>query len=114
MDWARRRYDIHFTIVTGIMHAAQPTLTITRLSDAVVTRDAFALAGLSPLVTTTGSLVAALALAESAFPPDPLWQASQVDEAWQAERWGVDAEAERATAIRKADFDAGVAFLAAL
>ena len=114
LDWARRRYDIHFTIVTGIMHAAQPTLTITRLSDAVVTRDAFALAGLSPLVTTTGSLVAALALAESAFPPDPLWQASQVDEAWQAERWGVDAEAERATAIRKADFDAGVAFLAAL
>lgn len=114
LDWARTRYDVHFTVVAGIMHAAQPPLTLTRLADAVAARGAFALAGLSPLVTTTGSLVAALALAEKAFTPDQIWQASQIDEAWQAERWGIDADAERVTAVARADFDAGVRFLTAL
>jgi chaperone required for assembly of F1-ATPase len=114
LDWARQRYDIHFTVVTSIMHVAQPPLTLTRLADAVAARDAFALAGLSPLVTTTGSLIAALALAEKAFTPDQIWQASQIDETWQAERWGIDADAARVTALARADFDAGVAFLSAL
>ncbi|VVT08276.1 ATPase [Sphingomonas sp. EC-HK361] len=114
LDWARGRYDVHFTIVTGIMHAAQPPATLKRLTDAVGVRDAFALAGLSPLVTTTGSLIGALALAERAFTPDQVWQASQIDEAWQAERWGIDADAERVTAAARADFYAGARFLAAL
>ena len=46
------------------MHVAQPPATVERLSHAVAALDPFRLAGLSPLVTIGGSLVAALAVLE--------------------------------------------------
>ena len=56
LAWAQARYDVHFAIATGVIHVAQPPATLARLAGVVAARDAFALAGLSPLVTTTGSL----------------------------------------------------------
>lgn len=114
LDWARGRYDVHFEVATGVMHRAQPAPTIERLRDAVTTRDAFTLAGLSHVITVTGSLVIALALVEGAADANNLWAASRIDEDWQAEMWGSDPIAEAATAAHRADFDAGARFLAAL
>src|SRR3546814_223898 len=90
LDWARRRYDVHFEVTTGIIHRPQPEATIARLADAVAARAPFELAGLSPIVTVSGSLIAALALFEGAVGADSVWAAAQVDEAWQAEQWGED------------------------
>ncbi|MGK6322414.1 ATP12 family chaperone protein [Sphingomonas sp. DT-51] len=114
LDWARQRYDVHLEVTTGVMHRPQPTTTLARLGEAMASRDAFALAGLSPIVTVTGTLVGALALAERAVDPATLWAAAMVDEAWQAEQWGEDPLAVAATAARRRDYDAGVRFLAAL
>ena len=114
LGWARSRYDIGFAITAGIMHAAQPPATLTRLGEAVAALDAFRLAALSPLVTVTGSLIAGLALVERAASPDAVWDAAMVDEDWQAELWGRDPPAEAARNGRRGDFDAAVAFLAAL
>ncbi|TGX52700.1 ATPase [Sphingomonas gei] len=111
LDWARRRYDVHFEPVAGVMHHAQPEATVTRLSEAVAALDAFRLAALSPVVTISGSLVAALALAEDAATAEAVWQAAHVDEDWQAERWGEDVLAVQAREARRVDFDAGVRFL---
>jgi len=96
------------------MHRAQPEATVARLADAVAALDAFRLAGLSPLVTVSGSLVGALALLEGAVDPETLWQAAHIDELWQAEQWGEDALAVQARNARRADFDAGARFLALL
>lgn len=112
LDWARARYDIHFEIVAGVMHRPQPAATIARLADAVASRGAFELAALSPIVTTTGSLVAALALAEGAAGADAVWHAADLDEAWQRELWGEDALAAESRAARRQDYDAAVRFLA--
>ena len=114
LDWARGRYDVHFEVTSGVIHQPQPAATIARLAEAVASRGAFELAGLSPVVTVTGSLVAALALAEGAFDAETIWAATQVDEAWQAEMWGEDALATAATAAHRADFDAGARFLSLL
>jgi chaperone required for assembly of F1-ATPase len=114
LDWARGRYDVHFETVTGVMHRAQPDATIARLGEAVAALDAFHLAGLSPLVTVSGSLVAALALIEGAADADTVWTAAQIDEAWQAEQWGEDDLAIQARDAHRADFDAGVQFLGLL
>jgi chaperone required for assembly of F1-ATPase len=114
LAWARGRYDVHFAVATGVMHVAQPPLTIQRLGDAVAARDAWALAALSPIVTITGSLVLALALAEEAMTADAIWAASTLDEDWQAELWGVEPLAVQARAVRRAEFDAGVRFLEAV
>ncbi|WP_242147817.1 ATP12 family chaperone protein [Sphingomonas sp. BAUL-RG-20F-R05-02] len=114
LDWARHRYDVHFEIVIGIMHRAQPLATLARLGEAVAARGPFELAALSPVVTIGGSLVAALALAEGAASAEAVWSAALVDEDFQADRWGRDPLAEAAAAVRRQDFDAGVRLLGLL
>lgn len=111
LDWARGRYDVSFTLVAGIMHQPQPPETIARLKDAVFARDAFALASLSPIVTISGSLVIALAIAEEALGAEAGFEAAHLDELWQAELWGEDALAVQARGARRADFMAGVRLL---
>lgn len=111
LAWARRRYDVNFEVVAGIMHRPQPAHTIEQLAQAVAPRDAFRLAGLAPLVTIAGSLVIALALVEEAVDLDTAWNAASLDEQWQIEQWGEDAEAAARLANRRAEFAAGYEFL---
>ncbi|HWT13620.1 MAG TPA: ATP12 family protein [Allosphingosinicella sp.] len=114
LAWARRRYDVDFELVRGVIHRPQPSATVARLAHAVHARGPFELAGLSPLVTISGSLVTALALAEGAVALDEAWTAAMLDELWQAEQWGEDAEAVQALAARRADFEAAFRFLSLL
>jgi chaperone required for assembly of F1-ATPase len=114
LGWARRRYDVDFVITQGIVHVEQPAASIERLVHAVAALDAFRLAGLSPLVTIGGSVVAALALLEKAVTPEQAWEAVTIDERWQIEQWGADADAEQALAIRRSDFLAAARFLSLL
>jgi chaperone required for assembly of F1-ATPase len=111
LGWARRRYDVDFVTTTGIVHVAQPPATVDRLAHEVAALDPFRLAGLSPLVTVGGSLVAALAVLEGALGPEQAWDAVSIDERWQLEKWGADAEAEAAMASRRWDFFAAARFL---
>jgi chaperone required for assembly of F1-ATPase len=111
LGWARRRFDVDFCTTSGIVHVAQPEATVRRLAHAVGSLDPFRLAGLSPLVTIGGSLVAALAVAESQLSPQQAWDAVTIDEQWQAEQWGADAEAEAALEARRKDFFAAAKFL---
>ena len=114
LDWAEGRYGVTFEIAQGVMHMPQPAETIARLAEAVAGYDPYRLAGLSPIVTVTGSLVLGLALTEGAMTPDAAWHAAQVDDAWQEEMWGVDPLAEQARAAHRFDFDAGARLLALL
>lgn len=112
--WARRRYDIDLDVVCGVIHRPQPRATLDQLGQAVHARSAWELAGLSPLVTVSGSLVVALALAEGGIDLDTAWAAATLDEQWQAEQWGEDAEASKALEARRRDFEAGYRFLGLL
>jgi chaperone required for assembly of F1-ATPase len=111
LAWGRRRYDVDFATTCGLMHVAQPGATVERLSHAVAALDSFRLAGLSPLVTIGGSLLAALAVEEKAITPEDAWDAVSIDERWQLEQWGSDAEAEAALENRRRDFFAAARFL---
>ncbi|GLR47144.1 ATP12 family chaperone protein [Sphingomonas astaxanthinifaciens] len=114
LAWARRRYDVDFAVTTGVSPVDQPPATIERLTHAVHALDPFHLAALSPLVTVGGSLVAGLAVLEETVGVDEAWTAVSLDERWQLEQWGSDAEAEKALAAREADFRAGARLLALL
>lgn len=114
LDWARLRYDVEFTVTASILHVDQPAETVRRLSAAVAARDAFHLAGLSPLVTLSGSLVLALALAEGAMTEEQVWNAAELDQIWQAEQWGEDMFATQARDDKRRDFRAAARFLALL
>lgn len=111
LDWARTRYDVHFEVTSGVMHRPQPPVTIARLGEAVAARSPFELAALSPIVTISGSLVAALALVERAATADSVWEAAELDEDWQAEQWGRDDLSLAARDSRRAEFAAGARFL---
>lgn len=111
LTWARRRYDVDFAVTKGVSFVPQPPATVTRLHHAILARDPFTLAGLSPLVTIGGSLVAGLAVAEQAVTAEEAWSAVALEDAWQLEKWGSDAEAEQALENRRLDFLAGARFL---
>ena len=111
LGWARRRFDVDFVITQGVAPVAQPPGTLERLSHAIEAQDAFHLAGLSPLVTIGGSLVAALAVVEGVITPPQAWDAVSIDERWQIEQWGPDAKAEAAIANRRRGFLAAAQFL---
>ena len=111
LGWARRRFDVDFRTTSGILHVEQPAATVERLAHAVGALDAFRLAGLSPLVTIGGSLIAALGVLEGAFTAEEAWAAVSVDDRWQLEQWGSDADAEAALENRRRDFLAAARFL---
>jgi chaperone required for assembly of F1-ATPase len=111
LGWGRRRYDVDFSTTSAVIHVPQPQATVERLAHAVALLDAFRLAGLSPLVTIGGSLLAALAVFEKAITPEQAWEAVTIDEHWQLEQWGSDAEAETALENRERDFFAAARFL---
>ncbi|MEO7240309.1 MAG: ATP12 family protein [Sphingomicrobium sp.] len=114
LAWGRRRYDVDFAVTAGIVHVPQPPATVQRLAFEVAALDPFRLAGLAPLITIGGSLVAALAVLERGLTAAQAWDAVSLDERWQLEQWGADAEAEAALANRRADFFAAANFLGLL
>lgn len=114
LAWARRRYDVDFELASGVVHRPQPAATVERLSHAMVARSPFELAALAPLVTISGSLVVALALAEGAIDLDAAWSAAALDDLWQAEQWGEDTEAAAVLAARRREFKNAWRFLTLL
>lgn len=111
LGWARRRYDVDFATCSGVMHVAQPAETVRKLGHAVASLGDFQLAGLSPLVTIGGSLVAALAVLEEMMPAEDVWEAVSLDERWQLEQWGDDPEARAALDARRRDFMSAARFI---
>ncbi|MGH6659130.1 MAG: ATP12 family chaperone protein [Sphingomicrobium sp.] len=111
LAWARRRFGVDFTVTSGLVHVAQPPATVERLAHEVRKLGPFQLAGLAPVVTIGGSLVAALALLDGVFGAEASWDAVSLDERWQIEQWGDDAEAVAALANRRSDFLAAARFL---
>lgn len=110
LDWARRRYDVTFRVTHGIVPVEQPVETVDRLAAVVAAFDSFTLAGLSTLVTLTGSLICGLAIVEGGHDAGLIWTAAEIDEAWEIEKWGEDAEAAARSAQRRTDFAMARAF----
>ena len=111
LAWARRRYDVDLATTSGLIHIPQPPATVDRLVHEVTALDPFRLAGLSSLVTIGASLIAGLAVLEKAIPTEEAWAAVSLDERWQLEQWGSDAEAQKALENRRRDFLAAARFL---
>ncbi|MBP7000217.1 ATP12 family chaperone protein [Amaricoccus sp.] len=104
LAWAAEALAARLLTGEGVMHRLQPQASLDALAAALIGEDAFALTALHELTTLSGSLVLALAVRRGALDPDEAWALSRVDEAWQAEQWGEDAEAVQAAARRRQDF----------
>ncbi|MEE4317639.1 MAG: ATP12 family protein [Erythrobacter sp.] len=99
-------HGISLTRVSGVLHRPQPPASLAALKARLAALQPFALAGVEAMAKLAASLVIALAAldAEGEDAPLALWQAACLEEEWQAELWGRDAEAEERRARREADF----------
>jgi len=107
---AEQRWDIHFERVSGIIHRPQPPATLARLHAALAVESDFSLAALRNLASLAASLVIALAAVAPGAEAEALWDVANLEEDWQAELWGKDAEAEARREKRFASFAAAMRF----
>ena len=110
LDWAAERYA-PLTVGTGVGYIAQPGESVEALRKALAERDAFALTALHAAATLCGSLVLALALADGRLDAEEAFALSQLDELYQAEKWGVDEEAQSRARALAAELAAAARFM---
>ncbi len=111
LAWADERFGARLAVTTGVGHIAQHADALARLSAAIEAHDSHRLIVLHTGVTIMGSAVLGLAFAAGAISADDALAAAEVDAAYQAELWGLDAEAEKARAHRLADLRASETYL---
>jgi len=109
---AERRYDVHFERIAGVIHRPQPEATLARLRQAVAVMEPFPLAALRMLTSLSASLVIGLAALEPDADARSLWRAANLEEDWQAENWGADAEADELRQTRFEAFQLAMRFAA--
>lgn len=110
-DWAEARFGIRLAIAQGVMPIAQAPETLAALRGAVSEARTMTLAGLHPIVTVTGSLIVGLGLWEGRLDEEAAWLAAEIDETYQAERWGEDEEAQICRERRKKSLFDGAGFI---
>lgn len=111
LDWAAETYGARLKTGSGIKHVPQSPEAIAELERAIARYDVFELAALHTATTITGSLIVALALAEGEVSADEAFAAATLDETYQAEKWGRDAEAEQRRQRLLAELTAAQRFL---
>ncbi|MEJ0064185.1 MAG: ATP12 family protein [Caulobacteraceae bacterium] len=100
--WADEALGVQFHRTQGIIHQPQPQATLDRIAELAAVEDAFALIGLVAAAALFGSAILAFALRRGQLTADAAFDLSRLDETFQEERWGVDAEAAaRADAMAK-------------
>ncbi len=95
LDWAADRYGARLVPTTGIVHRPQDPAALAALRRALSEQDSLALAALGVAVPALCSLVLGLALAHGALDAGTAHALAALDELFQAEQWGEDAEAAR-------------------
>lgn len=93
LDWAALTYDAPLRIGTGVGYVKQHHDSIAALRRAVAELDPHALAALGIAVPALGSLVLGLAMATGELDGEAAYALGALDEIFQAEQWGEDAEA---------------------
>lgn len=109
---AEQRWDIHFVRISGIAHEQQPAETLSRMEAVLAAQSDFTLASLRMLASLSASLVIALAAIAPDADPEALWATANLEEDWQADLWGHDAEAEARRQLRFEAFAMAMRFAA--
>jgi chaperone required for assembly of F1-ATPase len=97
LAWAEAEEGLRFVRAAGIVHASQPPATLARVREIALSLNDFQLAGFAFAVALFGSAVLGVALLRGWLTADEAFDLSRVDEAFQEEQWGVDAEAAERT-----------------
>ncbi len=103
MVWART-IGVALKTGAGVEFIGQPEAARIAAAAALNAASPAELLAIKTAAEISGSAVIALALWRGAFDADALFEVSRVDEAFQAEKWGQDDEAEARVRLLKRDF----------
>ena len=109
---AEQRWDVRFERISGIIHRPQPAGTLQRMENVLASESEFTLAALRMLTSLSASLIIALHAITPDADAEMLWRAANLEEDWQAELWGRDAEAEAVRQTRLEAFRVAMQFAA--
>jgi chaperone required for assembly of F1-ATPase len=94
LDWAHTHHGARLEITSGIGHVGQSPEALAALQRAIAAQDDYGLTALHTFSSITGSLILGLAVLEGELAPADAFALSRLDEAYQAEKWGADREAQ--------------------
>jgi chaperone required for assembly of F1-ATPase len=112
LDWAALAYDAPLRVTTGVAPIRQHRDSVAALRRAVAAMEVEVLAALGIAVPALGSLVLGLALAEGKLDAPGAHALGALDELFQAEHWGEDAEAAARREAVAADIALAARFIA--
>lgn len=112
LEWAALALDAPLSVTQGLMPVAQSPESLAALKAAVAGHDAAGLAGLGVAVPALGSLVLGLALSLGRLDAEEAHRLAMVDEIFQEEFWGSDAETAARRAERLGDVKLAARFIA--
>ena len=112
LNWAARRHDALLRVTAGLMPVAQSPDALAALRRAVLALGALDLAALGVLVPAFGSLVLGLAVVDGRLDAAEALRLATLDETFQEQFWGTDAEAAARRARVAADVEQAARLLA--
>lgn len=109
--WAEQFFHIKVMPSYGVIASEQDINSLRILCENIAALTPMQLSAFAVLVNTTASVILAFALLHGRITPAEAANLSQLDEIYQAEKWGVDEEAETARAIRAQEIRCAYDFL---
>ena len=114
LGWARDALGARFEVAEGLMPLAQPEAATSAIAVALMGFGPFGVTAVHVMTTLTGSALLALAHARGRLTAEQAWTAAHVDEDWQIDKWGEDAEAAQRRQRRWCEMQAASRMLALL
>ena len=114
VDWAADTFGARLRVTEGLTHIAQDEDALAALRSALTGIGSFSLAALHNATTLTGSAIIGLALLKGRLDVGQAFDASHVDEAWQAELCGEDEDEALRLATRREELADTARFFALL
>ena len=103
LAWAAQTLGVRLREVAGVSPQPQPPEALLKVEALVAGLEPFVQAGVAYATPLFGSVILALAVQQGALDALDALEVSRTDEAFQAQRWGIDDEAARALAARRAE-----------
>ncbi len=106
LDWLEQTHGAKLKHTTGVGYIEQPPEALAALSAHTAALAPLPLVALHTLTAITGSLALGLAVLSRHLTATEAFALSRIDETFQAEKWGTDAEAEQRAQNLLADLNA--------
>lgn len=113
-DWIEASTGVRPLVTSGLEALAQPAALEAAVRRQAEALDDLRLTVLASVTGLAGSAFLALGLVAGGLDGEAVFRAIRIEEDWQADRWGADAEEEARAAVRRADLLAAATVIAAL